>query len=153
MTRLERNAREYLSDWRVWMGVAYFGLAMTVVALWILFGRTAHEEALRTSSARASAATQVGQCFTSRKNAPIIEGFLRAHETLIDNSVRVTRESLGLGRTDPLHKIREQSLKRLLAAKRNAELLARRITKATPTKAACVRLARRLNVDPSRYLK
>jgi hypothetical protein len=152
MARIERNAREIMSDWRFWMGVAYAGIILTVVALVFLFSKIAHEEASRTATARAGAATQVGQCFTSVKNAPVTEGFIDAHEAIIVNGLIANRASLNASPlNDPLHQIRLKSILRLEKAQRNVTQLRKLIRAATPTRKKCIDLAHTLGVDPSRY--
>ena len=152
MTRIERSVREWLGDWQVWVGIAYFGLAAVVVALFVLFNRTAHEEAVRAATARSAAAAQVGQCFSSSKNGPVARGFFDAHKALIDNSIATTEAALRVAKpNDPLRQVRVQSLRRLFAAERNADQLEALIDRTTPTRQACMRLAARLNVNPAQY--
>jgi len=143
-----------MSTLAFWVLVAYFVLAAVIVSLFVLFNRTAHEEALRAAATKSSASTQVGQCFTSVKNAPIVKGFIASHEAIIDNGLITNRAALQAERAnDPLHNVRVHAIARLEKAKRNADGLRRLILANTPTRAACVKLARRLHVDPSRYLK
>lgn len=152
MARIERNMREIMSDWRFWMGVAYFGITMTVVALVISFNRIAHEEATRTATARAAAATQVGQCFTAVKNGPVTQGFIDAHEAIIVNGLIANRAALAISpANDPLRTVRLKSIVRLEKAQRNVTQLRRLILAATPTRKKCIELADTLKVDASRY--
>lgn len=150
--RTER-AREFLSTLGFWVVVAYFGLAAVVVAVLVLFGRTAREEALRTASARSAASTQVGQCFTAAKNAPVTIGFIDAHEAVIDNGIQANRAALNLRPQGRLAQVEKQSLIRLEDAKANADALRRLILRTTPTIDKCVDLAKRLEVDASRYTR
>lgn len=154
MAKVERNVREFLSDWHVWVGIAYFGLAAVVVALYVLFGRTAHEEAIRAAASRSAASTQVGQCFTSVKNAPVAAGFIDAHEALINNSLLANQAALSVSPPDdPLRSVRVASIARLKRADANVKDLRRLIRESTPTEKKCVRLAHILGVDPDRYLR
>jgi hypothetical protein len=145
--------RQRLSEWHFWIGIAYIGLAMTVVGLVILFNRTAHEEATRTAKVKADSATQVGQCFTQVKNAPLTRGFLNTQEALIENGILSNEQSLAASRPDdPLRAVRIASLARLSAAKENVSDLKAIILKNTPTEQRCLKLAHTLGVDPTRYL-
>lgn len=152
MTRTEKT-RSVLSDWRFWITSFGFGLGAVVVALYLAFGRIAHEEAFRAAAAKAANATQVGQCFTSEKNGPVTRGFIAAQGALIENSLLANQAAIKAQPNDPLTAVREHSLTRLRAAKKNANELRELIDKSIPTKTRCVRLARMLHVDASRYLK
>lgn len=151
MTRTDKT-RIVLSDWRFWVGVAYFGIAAVIVALWFAFGRIAHEEAFRAAGMKAANATQVGQCFTSQKNGPVTKGFIAANEAVIENSILSNLAAIKAQPNDPLTSVREHSLTRLREAKANANELQELIDRSIPTKTRCVRLARVLHVDASRYL-
>lgn len=152
MTRTEHE-RSVLSDWRFWVGVAYFGIAATVVGLFILFNRTAREEATRAATAKSAAITQVGQCFTAVKNGPVTKGFIAANAAVIENQILANQAAILTQPGSALTRIREQSLVRLQRAKANSEALSRLLDKAIPTRKKCVRLARMLHVDASRYTK
>lgn len=153
MAKLERSLRSFLSDWHVWVGIAYFGLAAVVVALYVLFGRTAHEEANRAASARSAASTQVGQCFVAVRNAPVVEGFLKSHEAIIDNGLLTNRALIRESPGDPANPVRRSAIARLMEAAENAHQLSRLISATTPTRKSCLALAAQLHVDPSRYLR
>jgi hypothetical protein len=145
--RFEGIAREFLSDWRFWTGVAYFGIVCTIVALFVLFNRTAREDAYRVASTRAAATAQVVTCFASSKTAPVVRGFLTAHEVVIENSLIANQAALKLlGPRDPLYPILADSIVRLDEAKANAHDLIRLFGKTTPTRTSCTQLAHRLNV-------
>lgn len=154
MARFELSIREHMSDWKFWVGVAYLGLILTVVALVVLFNRTAREEASRAASGKAAATTQVGQCFTSVKTAPVLKGFIDAHESIIQNSLLGNEAALKASpKDDPLRGIRVRSIVRLNAAQKNVDELRKLITAGTPTEKKCVALAASLGVDASRYVK
>lgn len=142
-----------LSDWHFWVGIAYVGLALTVVGLVVLFNRTAHEEATRTATQKAAATTQVAQCFTSVSNAPLLKGFIDAQEAIIENGLLSNQEAVDASSpSDPLYSVRIASIARLTAAKENVMELRRLILKGTPNLAKCLMLAHRLGIDPSRYI-
>lgn len=151
MAKAERNLREVMSSLGFWLLLAYLMLAAVVVSLFVLFGRTAREEAQRTASARAAATTQVGQCFTSVKTAPVLDGFIDSHEAIIDNSLAANRAAILASPGDPLNSVRRKSIVRLEAAQKNVMQLRTLIVAGTPTEKKCVDLARMLGVDASRY--
>lgn len=147
MTRIRRPVREVLSTWQFWTSIAYFGIAATIVALFVLFNRTAREDAIRVAAARSAAQSQVTQCMTSVKDAPVITGFIDSHEAIIDNGLLSNRAALKVTPSNsPLYKIRAQSIARLEKAKENANDLRQLIDKTTHTKSSCLRLARKLGV-------
>jgi hypothetical protein len=136
------------------MGIAYFGLVSVVIALFVLYSNQAHETATREAATKAAAATQVGQCFTSVKNAPVTFGFIDAHEAIIENGLIANRAAIDASPpSDPLRPIRAKSIVRLEKARRNVTQLRQLIRSATPTKPKCVELADKLDVDATRYLK
>lgn len=153
MVKLERRAREFLSLWQFWMVIAFFGLATVAVYSLHLSDRQAREEGARAASVRAAALTQVGQCFTSAKNAPITLGFIDAHEAIIDNGILANRAALNVDPTGPLAKVREESIMRLEKAKANTAALRLLIVRNTPTIDKCVGIAGKLGVDASRYIR
>lgn len=150
MTRTD-HVRFALSDWRFWMGIAYFGLVMVIVGLFVLFNRTAHEEAARAATAKSAGIAQVSQCFVAVRNAPLVDGFIRSHEAIIENGLLTNKASIAASPGDPLNPIRRRAIVRLTAAKANADELKRLTRATTPTRHSCVVLAGKLRVDPSRY--
>jgi ornithine cyclodeaminase/alanine dehydrogenase-like protein (mu-crystallin family) len=151
VTKVERGLREFLSAWQTWMVLAFFGLAAVSVYSIHLSDRQARDEAARLAAANAAASTQVGQCFTAVENSPVIVGFIDAHESIIENGLISNRQALNAVPEGPLRMVRERSLVRLRAAKKNADKLRALIVKTTPTRKKCLRIAHRLGVDPSRY--
>ena len=151
MTKVERGLREFLSTWQFWMVLAFFGLAAVSVYSIHLSARQARDEAARLAAANAAASTQVGQCFTAVRNSPVVSGFVDAQEAVIENGLISNRQALNAVPTGPLRAIRIKSLARLRAAKQNADELRALIRKTTPTRRRCVRLARKLGINASRY--
>jgi hypothetical protein len=146
--RIEFRVRNFLNDPRVWVGIAYFGLAAVVVALYVAFGRIAKEDASRAALERANAVAAVNSCFTALKQAPVVDGFIDSVELLISDEILTTKQVLAAEAPgDPLRAARQKSLVRLNVAKGNADVLRELIDKTTPTKEKCMRLALRLNVD------
>lgn len=148
----ERGLREFLSSWQFWMVLAYLGLGTVVIFLFVLSGKQARIQAQTAAASQSNATTQVGQCFTAVRNAPVTRRFLAAHEALIQNSVLANKAALRLASPhDPLHNVRVQSLARLRKAQDNADELGRLFRRMTPTRRKCVLLAARRGVDASRY--
>lgn len=153
MARIEIKVRTFLSDWHVWMGIAYFAIIAILVWQISLSNAQNREEAARTASAKAAASTQVGQCFTAVKNAPVASGFIDAHEALITNSLLANEAALAVSPPgDPLRAVRVASIVRLKKADENVKDLRRLIAESTPSEKKCVQLARMLGVDASRYV-
>lgn len=153
MAQVEHRVRNFLSDWHLWMAVAYFGIIAILVWQISLSNRQGREEAARTATAKAAASTQVGQCFTAVKNAPVAAGFIDAHEALITNSLLANEQALEVSApSDPLRAIRVASIVRLKKADENVKDLRRLIAESTPTEKKCIALARTLGVDASRYI-
>jgi Na+/melibiose symporter-like transporter len=107
MTRTD-HVRFALSDWRFWMGIAYFGLVMVIVGLFVLFNRTAREEAARAATAKSAGIAQVSQCFVAVRNAPVVDGFIRSHEAIIENGLLTNKASIAASPGDPLNPIRRR---------------------------------------------
>lgn len=150
MKPLERSVREFLSNWQVWVGIAYFGLAAVVVALFVLFNRTAHEEAVRAATARSAAQAQVSQCVASAKNGPLVRGFANGFRALVENQIETTQGALHVAKPhDPLIPVRERSLRRLFRAEGVAEGLVKIVDARTPSMKSCRVLARKLHVPLS----
>jgi len=153
MAKIERSARAFLSDWKLWMGIAYFAIVAILIWQVRLSSRQAQEEANRAATAKAAAATQVGQCFTSVKNAPVVNGFIRSHEAIIENGLISNRASIAASPGDPLNQIRRKAIKRLMAAKANADELKALISSTAQSRKSCLELAAQLHVDASRYTR
>ncbi len=98
LSRVPDRLRDWLDDWRVWVAVAYFGLAALVVSLYFVNSRTS-----RTLAIQAATAAQVRVEKTAQVNADyracivsipqlkrvnqFVHGVQELHLTLLENSV------------------------------------------------------------------
>lgn len=144
----EERTRHVLDNWKFWIGVAYVGLAATVVALFVLFSRTAHEEAVRVSQQRTARQAQVTSCVSSARAAPAIQAILTAIESLAKNSIIASDQALAVESSgDPLRPIRLASRRRAIRARDSVRSFRQRFVAGTPTLKRCATLARQLHVD------
>lgn len=147
LDRVPDRIREFLSDWHFWVGVAYVGLAIVSIWLYVLFEHQTNETARRIAIQRSAAQASLSSCVGAVRNAPVVAGFLDAHRAIITNSILATTAALQTGTADdPLRPIRKASLKRLEKALRNVDELDELVVNRTPTKASCDRLARSLGL-------
>lgn len=148
MTVSEPSVRHRLDNWRFWVGVAYFGLALVVFGLYVLFTRVSSEAARRAASQRSAAQAQVTQCVTGVKNAPFVHGFVESQRTLVTSQILATQAALAVSSTDdPLYSVRVESLGRLERALASVEKLSDLVSASTPTRAACNKLAGTVGVS------
>lgn len=147
------DVRVRVDSWRFWVGVAYLGIVLTIVGLYIVYVKQSREETKRVAEARATAVQQVAGCFAGVKNAPVVAGFIAGERALIVNSIDGNRAALKIhGQPAELTRIRNASLVRLSAARRNVNKLAELIAKTTPTRKACVQLAIHTHVPYQQYV-
>lgn len=139
--------RQRIDNWRFWM--TWFGVALgfCIVVLFILWTRTAKESRLRIVQQRAAAISSVSDCFIAYRNRPLVLGYVKGQNVLIDNSVETTKAALDASSPDdPLRAVRNASLVRLRAARLGNRRFAILIEQRTPTRAVCVALADRMHV-------
>lgn len=155
MTVDTTRLRLRLDSWQFWVGVAYFGLALVIVALWVVFSRQSDEAARRAvqqqeaaSALKASNISQVNGCITAAQNRPIVFGFINGQAAIINSQILSTSQALALtSADDPLYLVREKALTRLNSAANNNKALKELIIKTTPTLKQCKDLANKLHVD------
>lgn len=142
MTR--KKLRRYLDDWRFWMGIAYFGLVLVTVALWINYdrvsadtARTIKVEAARHADIVANADAQYTQCVESiptlRHVNDFIVGVAGLEQALLKNNIAAHQATPP---TTPLYAAQILNIARLRVAIRSAKQVAFTV----PTKATCVAL-------------
>jgi hypothetical protein len=94
----KEGARRLLDSWQFWVGIAYFGLACVVVALWVNYNRVSRDQvrtaevvAARHADLVASAEAQYTQCVKSiptlRNINAFINGVEEVHQILLVNSI------------------------------------------------------------------
>lgn len=147
MTR-EEQARHRLDNWKLWVGIAYFGLSAVVVALFFINQNTqgavahqARDEATHHAEIVANATSQYHQCLTS---IPVfgqinnfIDGVREVEETLVVNSAAVVAST---PRMDPEYKTRVENLQRL----RDSSAAAAHVKFPVPTTDSCKTLEAKL---------
>lgn len=141
-----------VDNWKFWQTIFGFGLACVIVALYVLFGRTARDEAARAARQRSDSVQAVSTCFNAVKNAPIVQGFLDGNDALITNGLIANRELLARDTVPSQAAIHSAAIGRLEKAQRNAAVLRTLIETTTPTKASCIRLARTDDIPVAPYL-
>lgn len=153
-TILEKKILPKMANWPFWITMGGIGLAVAYILLLSVFkrqarddARTAQAAAIQASQQKASSISQVNGCFVSVHNSPVSQGFLDAHEAIIENSIISTTAALATTKkSDPLYQIRKDSLKRLDKALDNLNELRKLIDKNTPTLESCIKLANKLGV-------
>lgn len=141
-----------VDSWRFWVGVAYFGIVVTIVGLYIIYTKQNREDTKRVAEARAAAVQQVATCFAGVKNAPVVRGFVAGQKALIVNGIDGNRAALKISQDAKLRAVREASLRRLLIADTNNDILAALIKKTTPTRKGCISLAVKTHVPYHQFL-
>lgn len=125
---IERTLRERLDNWRVWVGIAYFGLAAVVVALFFVNQNTqsavahqARDEATHRAEIHANAVSQFNQCLASIPVLTKINGFIAGdriiRNTLVTNSEKVY---LATPAASPQFAVRKANWLRLKEARADA---------------------------------
>lgn len=123
--RVPDEVTRFLDNWKLWMGIAYVGLAIAVVWLFILNGDTtrtaaanARDEAVRIAEVQTSAETSYNQCVgsipTLRKLSTYLEGQNEIAAVIVTNSAANLAITL---KTDPMYATRKGNLERLRDAK------------------------------------
>lgn len=144
---LETPLRERLDNWRLWVGVAYFGLAAVVVSLFFLNRDISQQQAESAAKARSAAATQVRSCADAVRNKPDVDGLLDAIRFNIADRITVNvAANKAAAPDDPLVGVRQSSLDRLHQKLDALDAFIAKVDKRTPTKRECNQMAVRLDV-------
>ncbi len=124
-----------LDRWEFWVGVAYFAIVMTLVGLFVTYGKASREQTVRLAERRAAAqATYLG-CIRSIPELHRVTVHLHGVNQLADVLVANTRAALAqTSRTDRLYEVRSRSLTRLVGAQKK---IAAASSIPTPTVAQC----------------
>jgi hypothetical protein len=144
MTGVERRLRVRLDDWRFWVGVAYAGVVLSIVAILFVDQRLNRESANRAATERATQVAQVHNCFQSANERPHLLGTLDAVQLNIQNSIDTLKEYLVASPSGPLVGARRSALKRNYVALKHIDALKREVKDAYPTVAACKKLQKTL---------
>lgn len=144
----ERSIRERLDNWKFWVGVAYFGLALLVVWLFFLNQDIAREQAARTATAKANAVSTRDNCYRMVDNNPDLLSIITAIRLTSRNSIATSKAALRLAPDGALSDVRRASIKRNQRAMRAADKFRAQIVQSTPTEQRCDELALRLGLAP-----
>ncbi len=149
MTRDER-ARRFFANPFLWIGIAYFGLAIAYVIGGLALQRVADESASRAAEQKSQAVAQVSACVDSIDRAPQIGALI---DSIRDNAAdRLVATQAAIAATDPddpLNDARRTSIRTIRFRLEKIDAVARRLDESTPTRKACRRLARKVGVsDP-----
>ncbi len=101
-----------------WVAVAYFGLALVVVWLYVVNSRTLRDQAIRIAEAKAARVASVQRCLESRGPLTRVSYHVRGVNdlaaVLVKNSARILEET---PRTDPQYEVVRANLLRLIRAR------------------------------------
>jgi len=147
MTSLETPLRDRIDNWRFWVGIAYFGLAAVVVALFFLNRDISKQQAESAAKSRAATAAQVRSCADAVRNKPDVDGLLDAIRFNIADRITVTVAAQEAAPpSDPLIVVRQASLDRLHQKLDALDTFIAKVADRTPTKQKCNEMAVRLEV-------
>ena len=142
MTNYESSIRERLDNWRLWVGVAYFGLAAVVVALFFINRDISRQQADSAAKARSASATQVRSCVDAVRNKPDVDGLLDAIRFNIADRITVTvAANEAAAADDPLTNVRASSLTRLHDKLDKLDAFIAKVNDRTPTRSECNEMA------------
>lgn len=119
------------------MGIAYFGLVVTLVGLYVVFGRTVRADALRAAERKAEIVSTYERCVASipelRKISTHVTGVNDAFAVLLHNSANILAAT---PRDDPQYRVRSQNYVRLKDAYKKVATVS---SFPVPTRAECER--------------
>ena len=153
MTRgeIENGLRVRLDDWRFWMGIAYFGLALTLVAIVLIVVRNEHtaaavaaQAAVHQSEIQSNAISQYQQCLHSipltKKINLFAESVLVVQSTILSSSEAILKNT---PKSSKLYKVRLHNVEQLQLA----TTLPEEIHFNVPTLKSCQSLEQRLLLE------
>lgn len=141
--KIEREARTILDSWQFWVGVAYFGLAGCVVALFLLYSDQSKDDASRAAADSA----RVIECRQQVETAPAVIELVNSIELIVTNQIAATVDAIMAQPGNvTLNASRRQSVERMRVARTRVQEFRDRYTKSRPTSEYCDKLARQLHV-------
>lgn len=127
-------------------------LGVIVIVSFALSGwtvvRQSQASAERAADRKATNTAQVARCFQQVRDSPDVLQTLRLLDTLAMNSIIANRQSLKVTADPEIRRIRQDSLERLVPARKSLRKLIGRSERGVPSGRTCEDLARRLRVDP-----
>lgn len=140
------QARRLLDTWKFWVGVAYFGLAGCVVALFVIFGRQADETAMRVANQRIADSTAVLTCYQNADNAPSVRSILDSIDIIVSISISSLENALRKQPGSALNDQRRISLAKARIARAHLRRFRTQLVEQTPKRSKCDALANRLHL-------
>lgn len=148
MSAIEVRARHFLDNWKLWVGIAYFGMATMVVALFFLNRDISREQAKSAAESRSQSVAAVNNCYEAIRNAPSVRGLLAAIELAPRNSIEANEAAIAASDPgDPLIAVRKASVVRSQKALATVQRSRRKYEKTIPSQAKCDALATKLDVE------
>lgn len=145
-----QRARRKLDNWRLWMVIAYVGLAACIVFLYALQRNQAQADAERAAARESQAATEVSRCLQQVTSAPQVARVLRVIDLVVTNSILANEAALEADPDSDLTPVRQASLARLRPGRVELRKFIEATEEAAPTMKDCRELAVSLGIDPPR---
>lgn len=144
----EQRWRYRLDNWRVWVGIAYFGIALMIVALFFLNRDVTREQTARAATQRAAAVAQLENCYRQVDNNPDLVAIIDAVRLNAENSLTTAKAALAVDPSGPLAQVRRDGIDRARLAIAAAHEFREQILSSTPTLTSCNSLAISLDLPP-----
>lgn len=149
----EREARAKLDSWRLWISIAFAGIAILTIGMIYLVSAKFSQDADRRAQQKVANATQVVTCITAARSAPNVLRLLDLLGVLARNSIIANQAALKTDPKGPLSKVRKDSLRRLRPSLSTISVFRKATIKSRRTIAECRALATKLGVDIAPLLK
>lgn len=146
----EAKVRNFLVKPWLWMGIAYFGLVITLVAYAGVRREFVKEQTIRIATEKAANIDKVNTCFKTHTQLPVTLRFFGLLETIAENQRDGLTNNLNTHPGDPRAVGPTgwvMTLKRTNTVLNDLRSLERRTLDTTPTKEECKALAERLHVS------
>jgi hypothetical protein len=144
----ERKARHFLDNWKLWTVIWGFAIVCCIVALFVVYGRVAEQQARRLATQKSANTAQVAQCYTAVRNAPAVLSILDSLDVIVSSSIISSRQAIEAQPDSPLTEVRKDAILRLEPALKNVRAFNKHVVSTTPTAKKCGSLAARLGVNP-----
>ena len=146
MTREER-LRYRLDNWKLWVGIAYFGLIFVIMALFFLNRDISQAQADRAAEQKSSQIAQVQTCRQRAQTGPDVQAIITLVRLNAENTIAAAKAAIATDPDGPLTEVRLASIAR---SERNLDRMTRfqqAISEQTPTLDECNALAKKLGVQ------
>lgn len=143
MTRL---TIKYVDTWRFWVTALGVGFLILAAATAVSLSKQRSDEQRRDSDARAGSISQVTECYTGVKNAPVVNGVLETLQFLVDDKLQSLNNALKVQPDSSLNEQRRKSKVKTITGQKALNTFEDIVATTTPTVAKCRELAARVNV-------